>query len=86
MSRRVASQDRFVPKKLEDLLRHAVDFERDMVIYLLYQTENENDRLHFCIACGRMFRTYVADDCRYPECQAEQIDKSVVSLLRSKSY
>ena len=61
-------------------------WERDMVIYLLCQAEIENDRIHFCTACGRMFRAYVADDCRCPECQAEQIEQSVVSLLRSLPY
>ena len=60
-------------------------WERDMFIYLLCQAEIENDRIHFCTACGRMFRAYVMDDCRCPECQAEQIEQSVVSMLRTRN-
>lgn len=59
-------------------------FERDMVIYLLCQAEIMDDRIQFCSTCGKMFSAFMPEGGTCPECQAEQIAKTVCSCLERR--
>ena len=62
------------------------EFDRAMVIYLLCQAETENDRLHSCPTCGKMFLAYMPKGGLCADCRAELLSKTDSFLRSWKTY
>ena len=61
-------------------------FDREMIIYLLCQSENESDRIHSCPTCGKMFLAYMPKDGICADCRAELLAKTDSFLRSWKNY
>ena len=62
------------------------EFDREMMIYLLCQAENESDRLHSCPTCGKMFLAYMPKEGLCADCRAELLAKTDSFLRSWKTY